>query len=61
MEQEGVIYKKRRRGYCTSGRAKEKILDERRLEFMGTRLPEMCRQMRMLGIGLEEVEKAWNE
>ena len=27
---------------------------------METRLPEMFRQMRLLGIGIAEVEKAWN-
>ena len=61
LEQQGVIYKKRGLGYFVTAGAKEKILDERRREFMETRLPEMFRQMRMLGIGLEEVEKAWNE
>lgn len=59
LEQQGVIYKKRGLGYFVTAGAKEKILDERRREFMETRLPEMFRQMRMLGIGLEEVEKAW--
>ena len=61
LEQQGVIYKKRGLGYFVTAGAKEKILDERRHEFMETRLPEMFRQMRMLGIGLEEVEKAWNK
>ena len=59
LEQQGVIYKKRGLGYFVTAGAKEKILDERRLEFMETRLPEMFRQMRLLGIGMEEVEKAW--
>lgn len=60
LEQQGVIYKKRGLGYFVTAGAKEKILEERRREFMETRLPEMFRQMRMLGIGLEEVEKAWD-
>ena len=59
LEQQGVIYKKRGLGYFVTAGAKEKILEERRREFMETRLPEMFRQMRLLGIGLEEVEKAW--
>lgn len=59
LEQQGVIYKKRGLGYFVTAGAKEKILDERRREFMETRLPEMFRQMRLLGIGMEEVEKAW--
>lgn len=60
LEQQGVIYKKRGLGYFVTAGAKEKILQERRREFMEQRLPEMFRQMRMLGIGMEEVEKAWN-
>lgn len=59
LEQQGVIYKKRGLGYFVTAGAKEKILDERRREFMETRLLEMFRQMRLLGIGMEEVEKAW--
>lgn len=59
LEQQGVIYKKRGLGYFVTAGAKEKILDERRREFMETRLPEMFRQMRLLGIGMEEVGKAW--
>lgn len=59
LEQQGVIYKKRGLGYFVTAGAKEKILLERRREFMEQRLPEMFRQMRMLGIGIEEVEKEW--
>ena len=60
LEQQGVIYKKRGLGYFVTAGAKEQILRERRREFMETRLPEMFRQMRLLGIGIAEVEKAWN-
>ena len=60
LEQQGVIYKKRGLGYFVTAGAKEQILRERRREFMETRLPEMFRQMRLLGIGMEEVEKAWD-
>lgn len=59
LEQQGVIYKKRGLGYFVTAGAKEKILQERRREFMEQRFPEMFRQMRMLGIGIEEVEKEW--
>ena len=61
LEQRGVIYKKRGLGYFVTAGAKQQILKERRKEFMETRLPEMFRQMRMLGIGMEEVQKEWNE
>ena len=61
LEQQGVIYKKRGLGYFVTAGAKDKILEERRREFMDTRLPEMFHQMRMLGIGIEEVEKEWKK
>ncbi len=61
LEQQGVIYKKRGLGYFVTPGAKQQILQERRKEFMEARLPEMFRQMRMLGIGIEEVEERWND
>ena len=60
LEQQGVIYKKRGLGYFVTAGAKRQILKERRKEFMEQRLPELFRQMRMLGIGIEEVEGRWN-
>ncbi len=60
LEQQGVIYKKRGLGYFVTAGAKRQILKERRKEFMEQRLPELFRQMRMLGIGIEEVEERWN-
>lgn len=59
LEQRGVIYKQRGLGYFVTAGAKQQILKERRKEFMETRLPEMFRQMRMLGIGMEEVTEKW--
>ena len=61
LEQQGVIYKKRGLGYFVTPGAKQQILRERRKEFMEARLPEMFRQMRLLGIGIEEVEERWND
>ena len=56
-----VIYNKRGLGYFVSPGAKEQILTERRRDFMDNRLPELFRQMRLLGIGIEEVRKAWKQ
>lgn len=61
LAQQGIIYNKRGLGYFITAGAKEKILEERRKEFMEQKLPEMFRQMRMLGIGMDEVEREWNE
>ena len=54
-----IVYNKRGLGYFVSPGAREQILQERRRDFMGSRLPELFRQMRLLGIGIEEVDKAW--
>ena len=56
-----IIYNKRGLGYFVSPGAKEQILTERRRDFMDNRLPELFRQMRLLGIGIEEVCEAWEQ
>jgi len=56
-----IIYNKRGLGYFVSPGAKEQILTERRRDFMDSKLPEMFRQMQLLGIGIEEVDKAWDK
>lgn len=56
----GIIYNKRGLGYFVTAGAKERILEERRHEFMEQKLPEMFRQMRLLGIGMDDLEKEWN-
>ena len=56
-----IIYNKRGLGYFVTPGAKKHILKERKQEFMKERLPELFRQMRLLGIGIEEVCKAWEQ
>ena len=56
-----MIYNKRGLGYFVTPGAKKQILKERKQEFMKERLPELFRQMRLLGIGIEEVCKAWEQ
>ena len=56
-----IIYNKRGLGYFVTSGAKKQILKERKQEFMKERLPELFRQMRLLGIGIEEVCKAWEQ
>ena len=50
-----IIYNKRGLGYFVSPGAKEQILDERRRDFMDNKLPEMFRQMKLLGIKKVEI------
>lgn len=60
LASDGIIYNKRGLGYFVTAGAKERIREERRREFMEQRLPGLFTDMRMLGIGIDEVCKAWN-
>lgn len=54
---EEVIYNKRGLGYFVAPGAKEEIRQARKKEFMKMRLPELARQMQLLDISIDEVEK----
>ena len=54
-----IIYNKRGLGYFVTPGAKKQILKERKKEFMKERLPELFRQMKLLGITLEDVKVAY--
>ena len=56
-----IVHTRRGMGYFVSDRAREIILAERRREFMDERLPELFRQMRLLGVGIETVEEMWRK
>lgn len=59
LTRRGIVYTRRGMGYFVSGEARGIILAERRREFMEERLPELFRQMRLLGISFETVEECW--
>ena len=50
-----IIYNKRGLGYFVTKGAKKQILKERKKVFMKEHLPEVFRQMQLLGITKEEV------
>ena len=54
-----IIYNKRGLGYFVTPGAREQILTARRKEFLGVRLPELFRQMQLLGLGIEDVVGTW--
>ena len=56
-----VIYNRRGLGYFVSPGARDRILHARREEFMSRTLPTVFRNMRLLGIGIEEVNEAWRK
>lgn len=57
LAREEIIYNKRGLGFFVTPGAKDHILKFRREEFMQQTLPEVFRQMRLLGIGIDEVVK----
>jgi len=54
-----IIYNKRGLGYFVTKGAKKQILKERKKTFMKEKLPELFRQMQLLGITLEDVKVAY--
>ncbi len=61
LTQQGIIYNKRGLGYFTSADGAYRIKQQRSEVFMNNVLPEMFRQMRLLGIGIDEIIKKWDE
>ena len=59
LARENVIYNKRGLGYFVSPGARGRILEVRRNEFMSNTLPTLFRDMRLLGISIDDVDKAW--
>ena len=55
-----IIYNKRGMGYYVTPGAREQILQQRRQAFLQEQLPELFRQMRLLDIGIGDVEQAWS-
>lgn len=61
LARDGIIYTRRGLGYFVTAGAKDRILSSRRKQFLTQTLPDIFRQMRLLGIDIEDVEKAWKE
>lgn len=59
LARRGVIYNRRGLGYFVSAGARDSIMRERREEFMRRTLPSVFREMRLLGIGIDDVTAAW--
>ena len=60
LAREEIIYNKRGLGYFVTPGAKQQILKARKQEFMKERLPELFRQMQLLGITLEDVKNTYD-
>ena len=59
LSRANIIYNKLGLGYFVTPGAKKQILKERKQEFMKERLPELFRQMQLLGITLEDVKSEY--
>ena len=60
LARENIIYNKRGLGYFVTPGAREQILKQRRLTFREQTLPELFRQMRLLGLSIGDIADAWN-
>ena len=59
LARDGIIFNKRGLGYFVAPDAREQILAERKKEFLNHTLPDMFRQMKMLGLGIDDISKEW--
>ena len=59
LARDEIIYNRRGLGYFVTPGAKQTIMERRRQEFMEQQLPELFRNMKLLGIDIKDVEKAW--
>ena len=61
LARDGVVYNRRGLGYFVDPNAKEQIMQGRRETFYREVLPEMFRQMKLLGIDINKVDEKWAE
>jgi len=61
LAREGIIYNRRGLGYFVAADARAQILARRKEEFIQQTLPEIFRQMQLLDITIDDIEKAWKK
>ena len=61
LSREEIIYNRRGLGYFVSAGAREQIMIARRKTFLTQSLPSVFREMILLGITIEEIEKEWEK
>ncbi len=60
LARDGIIYNRRGLGYFVTPGARDSIMRARRKAFLDTTLPSLFRDMRLLGIGIDDIVKEWN-
>lgn len=54
-----IVYNKRGLGYFVNEGAKDLIIASRKKAFLEETLPELFRQMKLLGINIRDIEDEW--
>lgn len=60
LARDGIIYNRRGLGYFVTPGARDSITQARRKAFLDTTLPSLFRDMRLLGIRIDDIVKEWN-
>ena len=61
LQSQEVLYNKRGIGFFVAPAAAEQVLAQRRARFLTQELPDVFTTMRLLGIGLPEVQRRYEE
>ena len=61
LSREEIIYNRRGLGYFVSADAREQITTTRRKTFLTQSLPSIPREMKLLGITIDDIEKEWEK
>ena len=61
LSREEIIYNRRGLGYFVSAGAREQIITVRRNSFLTQSLPSVFREMKLLGITIEDIRKEWEK
>lgn len=60
LARDGIIYNRRGLGYFVTPGARDSIMQARRKAFLDTTLPSLFRDMRLLGIGIDDIVREWS-
>ena len=61
LSRANIIYNKRGLGYFVTPGARQQIAEQRRTQFLTQTLPDLCRNMKLLGISIEDIKKEWEK
>lgn len=61
LARDEIIYNKRGLGYFVTAGARQRILESRKKEFVTERMPEFIRQMKLLGISIDDFNEMYDK